>query len=59
MSIQIGSGTTTEVGKTDATGVFTTQWRSPKPAAAAYEMSVSVSKERFTEGKEECYVPIQ
>ncbi len=53
------SGITTEVGKTDASGVFATQWRSPKPAAAAYGMSVSVSKEGFTEGKGECLVPIQ
>jgi len=53
------SGTTTEIGKTDANGIFTTQWRSPNPAAAAYGMSVSVSKEGFTEGKGECLVPIQ
>jgi hypothetical protein len=54
-----GSGTTTEVGMTDAIGVFTTQWRAPKPAAAAYGMGVSANKEGFTEGKVECQIPIQ
>lgn len=52
-------GTATEIGTTDAKGVFTTQWRSPLPAAAAYAMSITVSKEGFNEGKAECLVPIK
>ncbi len=54
-----GSETTTEVGNTDTRGVFGTSWRSPQPAAAAYEMNVSVTKEGFSEGNGECHVPIQ
>jgi len=53
------SGTTTEIGKTDSAGVFTTKWRSPKPAAKGYGMDVTVSKGGFTEGRGECNVPIQ
>jgi len=53
------SGTTTEVGQTDAGGVFMTQWRSPNPAARAYGMSVTVTKDGFTEGRDECNILIQ
>jgi hypothetical protein len=53
------SGTATEVGQTNVDGVFMTQWQAPQPAAAAYAMSVRVTREGFTEGQAECYVPIQ
>ena len=53
------SGTTTEIGQTDSGGVFITQWRSPKPAASAYGMDVTVARSGFTEGKSQCNVPIQ
>jgi hypothetical protein len=53
------SGSTTEVGTTDSKGVFTTRWRAPAPAAAGYGMSVTVTKQGFAEGKNECMVPIQ
>jgi hypothetical protein len=53
------SGTTTEVGLTDVNGVFMTQWQAPQPAAAAYVMAVRVTREGFTQGQAECYVPIQ
>ncbi|MEW6619899.1 MAG: hypothetical protein AB1422_11290 [bacterium] len=53
------SGTTIEVGQTDAGGVFMTQWRSPNPAAGAYGMNVTVTKDGFTEGRDECNIPIQ
>lgn len=53
------SGTTAEVGQTDADGVFMTRWRSPEPAAAAYVIAAIVTKDGFTEGKAECSVPIQ
>jgi len=53
------SGTTTEVGQTDSAGVFTTQWRSPSPAARGYGMDITVTKNGFTEGRGECNVPIQ
>jgi hypothetical protein len=53
------SGTTTEIGQTDSGGVFVTHWRSPKPAASAYGMDVTVTRNGFTEGKGECNVPIQ
>jgi beta-lactam-binding protein with PASTA domain len=53
------SGSTTEVGTTDSKGVFTTRWRAPAPAAAGYGMSVTVTRQGFSEGKNECMVPIQ
>ncbi len=53
------SGTTTEVGQTGSGGAFMTQWRSPQPAAKGYGMSVTVTKNGFTEGRGECNVPIQ
>ena len=53
------SGTTTEIGQTDSRGALATQWRSPKPAAAAYVMSVTITKDGFTEGRGECRVLIQ
>lgn len=53
------SGTTTEVGETGSGGVFMTQWRSPNPAARAYGMGVTVTKNGFSEGRGECNVPIQ
>lgn len=52
------SSTTTEVGQTEESGVFETQWRAPDPAARAYGMSVRVNKEGYTLGEGECNVPI-
>jgi hypothetical protein len=53
------SGTTTEIGQTDSSGVFMTHWKAPKPAARGYGMSAIVSKNGFTDGKCEFTVPIQ
>lgn len=53
------SGTTTEVGRTDARGSFVTRWKSPKPAAKAYQMSVTVTQKGYAEGRGECRVLIK
>lgn len=53
------SGTRTEVGTTNAQGIFTTRWWAPAPAAAAYGMDVTVTKEGFDDWRGECRVPIQ
>ncbi len=53
------SGTTTEIGQTNSSGVFTTQWRSPNLVASGYGMNVTVNKNGFTEGKGECNVALQ
>jgi polyisoprenoid-binding protein YceI len=53
------SGGTTALGQTDTGGVFKTSWRAPSPAASAYQISVRVTRDGFTEGRGECLIPIQ
>lgn len=53
------SGNSTEHGTTNADGIFITRWKSPKPAAAGYGVSVTVSKEGFIEGKCETRIDIK
>ena len=53
------SGGTTEVGTTDANGVFRTRWKSPNPAARSYEIVVSVVKDGFAGGEARLMVPIR
>ncbi len=53
-----GSGSTTELGRTDANGIFTTRWKAPKPAAAGYGVSVTVKKTGYSEGKSELTITI-
>jgi hypothetical protein len=47
----MNSGTSTEIGKTDAAGKFSTNWRSPNPAAAEYAGTLIVTKDEMTEYK--------
>jgi hypothetical protein len=52
------SGTSTEIGKTDKNGGFSTKWRSPKPAASAYVGSLDISKEGMIEYSTEITIKI-
>lgn len=52
------SGTTTEIGRTNAQGIFSTKWRSPNPAASGYEGSITVTKGNLTEYKSTILIKI-
>jgi hypothetical protein len=52
------SGNHVELGITNNNGIFKTYWKAPDPAASAYVMNVTVSKDGFIDGKAEVTVRV-